>query len=191
MHQHRIFPRCAFFKQERSTLSTPEWATTIDAGDLYSPQGNIHPENKQVVGYRLSLAARQQLYGETDLVISGPVFDLAVLASGPPNPVVQVTFQPNTLAGGLVLLEDVTCPVGQGNPVVNITTCAWYELQTNDTLWHNSTTVQLGPSNSLLLGLNTTLSVLGVRYGYNWWPVATLYNSLGLPAPPFYAYLNE
>jgi hypothetical protein len=35
--------------------------------------------------------------------------------------------------------------------------------------------------------VDSGLSVIGVRYLYNEWPVATLYNKYGLPAPPFYA----
>ena len=41
-------------------------------------QGNstdVHPNNKVEVGKRLSLIARNQLYGEPDLVYSGPIFN--------------------------------------------------------------------------------------------------------------------
>jgi sialate O-acetylesterase len=44
-------------------------ATIIDVGD----SANIHPIDKQTVGYRLSLAARKVAYGE-DLVYSGPAY---------------------------------------------------------------------------------------------------------------------
>src|SRR6202042_1953493 len=45
-------------------------ATTIDIGDAK----DIHPRNKQEVGRRLSLVARRLVYGEKDLVASGPEF---------------------------------------------------------------------------------------------------------------------
>lgn len=53
------------------TLSLPETALAlaIDIGDA----NNIHPENKQGVGYRLSLAALKKAYGK-DIVYSGPAY---------------------------------------------------------------------------------------------------------------------
>jgi sialate O-acetylesterase len=46
-------------------------AVTVDIGDA----NDIHPRNKQEVGRRLGLVARQVAYGEKDLVASGPEFD--------------------------------------------------------------------------------------------------------------------
>jgi sialate O-acetylesterase len=50
-------------------LENTGMATIIDAGMA----DNIHPTDKQVVGYRLSLAARKVAYGET-LVYTGPTY---------------------------------------------------------------------------------------------------------------------
>jgi len=50
-------------------LENTGMATIIDVGD----SANIHPTDKQTVGYRLSLAARKVAYGE-DLVYSGPTY---------------------------------------------------------------------------------------------------------------------
>lgn len=44
--------------------------TAIDIGEA----GNLHPINKQDVGLRLSLAARKIVYGEDNIVYSGPVY---------------------------------------------------------------------------------------------------------------------
>jgi sialate O-acetylesterase len=50
-------------------LDNTGMATTIDIGD----SANIHPTDKQTVGYRLSLSARKVAYGE-DIVYSGPAY---------------------------------------------------------------------------------------------------------------------
>ena len=36
---------------------------------------DLHPENKQLAGQRLALHARKELYGDSDLVAQGPLFE--------------------------------------------------------------------------------------------------------------------
>lgn len=56
------------------SLENTGMAVAIDIGEA----GDIHPENKQDVGHRLALVARNHVYGE-ELVSSGPVFnDMAI-----------------------------------------------------------------------------------------------------------------
>jgi len=54
------------------TLSLPNtaMAVAIDLGEW----NDVHPDRKKEVGDRLALAARKLVYGEKDLVASGPVF---------------------------------------------------------------------------------------------------------------------
>ena len=52
------------------TVPNTGLAMTIDIGDAK----DIHPRNKQEVGRRLSLMARNLVYGEKDVVYSGPEF---------------------------------------------------------------------------------------------------------------------
>jgi sialate O-acetylesterase len=64
--------------QRRSLyLAMTGMAVTIDVGDEH----NVHPANKQVVGARLSLLARQLVFGE-NIVASGPLFRLAYPSDG-------------------------------------------------------------------------------------------------------------
>lgn len=64
---------------QRRTLSLANtgMAITIDAGEEH----NIHPANKQVVGERLALLARNTVYGEK-ISDSGPLFRLAYPKDG-------------------------------------------------------------------------------------------------------------
>lgn len=64
---------------QRRTLSVTNtgMAVTIDVGDAQ----NVHPADKQTVGYRLALAARSLAYGE-DVHHSGPLFRQATTEDG-------------------------------------------------------------------------------------------------------------
>lgn len=53
------------------TIPNSAMVVTTDVGDA----NNIHPIDKQTVGYRLSLIARAKTYGENNLVYSGPIFN--------------------------------------------------------------------------------------------------------------------
>jgi sialate O-acetylesterase len=57
---------------QASALALPNTglAVTIDVGQA----DNLHPVNKQDVGYRLALQALKVAYGKKDIVCSGPVF---------------------------------------------------------------------------------------------------------------------
>ncbi len=64
-------------QREALTLPNTGMAVTIDIGDAY----NIHPEDKQDVGYRLALLARDISYGE-HIEDSGPLFEKATPEHG-------------------------------------------------------------------------------------------------------------
>ena len=65
----------ALRQQQLNTLKVPNtgMAVTIDLGEW----NDIHPLNKYDVGRRLALQARKLVYGEKNLVASGPVFKAA------------------------------------------------------------------------------------------------------------------
>ena len=58
--------------------------------------GDLHPKDKNFVGRRLSLLARRDIYGETDLQAEGPVFTRAVREA---NGAVRVFFRSGTAKG--------------------------------------------------------------------------------------------
>jgi len=123
------------------------------------------------------------------LVVGGPVPNQVTLTSPAPAVVVQLDFRPETVAKNLVLDATASCP-----PNINAV-CAWFEIESSDGQWHNATSVELSADGqSLQVGVtlqSPLLAVFGVRYIYGEWPVATLFNSEGLPAPPFVVSLLE
>jgi len=152
-------------------------ATAIDIGDFFNnPFGNIHPRNKQDVGYRLSLVARALTYKEK-IIYLGPVATGASVKST--NPVtVQVMFDQKTLSAGLKFLSR-SCDPG------DFSQCSWYEVLLSDGVWYNATASIVSSKDKIELSLSKSGTAKGVRYGYSNWPVMTLYNSDNLPATPF------
>ncbi len=61
------------WEAQTATLEVPHtgMAVTVDISNI----ADIHPRNKQDVGYRLALWALAQTYGQEDLVYSGPLYD--------------------------------------------------------------------------------------------------------------------
>lgn len=80
--------------QRRLGIVDPNYglATAIDLGDRY----DIHPPNKQELGRRLALVARQRVYGETDLPSTAPEPERAWREDG------QVVLQFGGVGAGLV-----------------------------------------------------------------------------------------
>ncbi|MDX1941074.1 MAG: sialate O-acetylesterase [Saprospiraceae bacterium] len=84
-----LFVQLANFMQAKSDPSESDWAvlresqsktltTTTNTGQAViidiGEADDIHPRNKQDVGYRLSLAARKLAYGDDKIIYSGPVY---------------------------------------------------------------------------------------------------------------------
>ncbi|MEW4489544.1 sialate O-acetylesterase [Thalassoglobus sp. JC818] len=65
-----ILPKVWEAQTEALTIPNTGMAVTVDIGNL----DDIHPRNKQDVGYRLALWALAKTYGHDDLVYSGPLF---------------------------------------------------------------------------------------------------------------------
>ncbi len=148
-------------EQQRLNLSVPHtaMAVTIDIGD----PANVHPKNKQELGRRLGLMARQLAYGE-DVAASGPMFD-SFKVDGP-----TVTVHFKHAEGGLASRGGT--PVG-------------FAIAGEDKKWIWAT-AKIDKDNVVLTNPEVSAPV-AVRYGYADNPPVNLFakGENGLPASPF------
>jgi len=174
-----LFVQLANFKKPVTAPSESEWAelreaqtqtlklentamaNVIDAGDA----DNIHPTDKQVVGYRLSLAALKVAYGET-LVYTGPTYKEMKIEKNQ----IYITF--DQVGKGL--------KVNDKYGYINGFTIA---TKDGDFKWAKATLVN---SNTLMVTSEEVQNPAEVRYGWADNPEdLNLYNAEGLPANPF------
>jgi len=142
-------------------LDNTGMATIIDAGDA----DNIHPTDKQTVGYRLSLAARKVAYGET-LVYTGPTYK-------------EMKIEKNNI---FITFDHV----GKGlkiNDKYGYTNGFTIAPKDGAFKWAKATIVN---SNTVMVTSKEVGNPAEVRYGWADNPDdLNLYNSEGLPANPF------
>jgi sialate O-acetylesterase len=146
---------------QAKALSLPNtgMAVTIDIGD---PK-DIHPKNKQDVGRRLALHARQQIFGEK-IETDGPAFAQAIRDGA----AMRVTF---THADGLRL-----------EPAANDGRVSFEVAGENRKFVPAQARVE---GNALVVSADTVQSPVAVRYAWRNSPDARLFNTAGLPAAPF------
>ena len=138
-------------------------AMTIDIGD---PK-DIHPRNKQEVGRRLALTARQLVYGEKALVCSGPEFT-EMQIEPPKGDRIRLYFK--HIGGGLMIKpgdKKLTGFVVAG-PDKNF-------------VWANA----IIDGDTIVVSAPDVPAPRYVRYGWAWNPIVNLYNKEGLPAITF------
>lgn len=138
-------------------------AMTIDIGD---PK-DIHPRNKQEVGRRLSLVARKLVYGEKDLVASGPEFE-EMQVELPRGETIRLYFK--NLGGGLIIKpgdEKLTGFAIAGDDKV----FKWADARID--------------GDQVVVSSPEVPAPKYVRYGWAWNPRVNLYNKAGLPAITF------
>ncbi|SNR97486.1 sialate O-acetylesterase [Hymenobacter mucosus] len=136
-------------------------AVAIDLGD----PDDIHPANKQDVGHRLALVARQVAYGDKKVVAAGPTFQ-RLRVDGKQ---VRLTF---TNTGSGLLLKSGT------------TTLSGFAVAGADGQFHWATATLAGPK-EVVLTCAAVPSPVAVRYSWANNPLGNLYNREGLPAVPF------
>jgi sialate O-acetylesterase len=130
---------------------------TIDIGEAK----DIHPRNKQDVGYRLALQAREIAYGEK-LIAQGPLFK-SVKFSGN-----KATLTFNHVGSGLTV---------KGDKLMG------FEVEDADgkSVWADAVI----KGNTVVVTAEAVTDIKAVRYGWADNPVVNLYNKEGLPAVPF------
>jgi sialate O-acetylesterase len=150
----------AFLREAQTqTLDLPNTGQAL-AIDIGNPD-NIHPTNKQEVGRRLALLAKNRVYGLTG-DDTGPTFANVRLGG---NGLI-VTFGH---AGGGLIAHD--------HPV----TCV--EVAGTDQVFHPAAVVV---SQSVLVAISPEVKQpVAIRYAWRNAPDANLYNGAGLPAVPF------
>ena len=127
---------------------------------------DIHPRDKQTVGHRLALAARQMVYGETDLVASGPRYRSHEIRDGR----IEVSFEHT--GGGLATRGGA--PLGG------------FAVAGAEGAWHWADARIEG--DRVVVSSASVAAPVAVRYGWADNPeAATLTNAEGLPAAPFRA----
>ncbi|MFC1558439.1 sialate O-acetylesterase, partial [candidate division KSB1 bacterium] len=132
-------------------------ASAIDIG----ASDDIHPKNKQEVGYRLSLAARAIAYGE-DIVYSGPIYSSMRIIGD------RIHIKFDHIGNGLTIngkeLKGFAI-AGKDREFV------WAKAEIKD--------------DKVIVWSQEVPNPISVRYGWGKNPVCNLYNEEGLPASPF------
>lgn len=132
-------------------------AVTIDTGD----PDNIHPADKKIVGERLAYCALAQHYGEK-IPFEGPTFKSVEHLPG----ALKIRFE--HADGGLVMKGD---HLGE------------FAIAGKDHRWHWADAKIDGQA--VIVSSPDVPEPQDVRYAWQSFPTATLYNAAGLPAVPF------
>ena len=162
--------------------------TIVDCVDCLS-NGALHPADKNFVGRRLSLLARRDIYGETDLPAEGPTYTRAVRES---DGSVRIFFKSGTAKG---------LTAGRMKPASSVSLSQWVKKGTDpirgfalcgsDNVWKDADATVEGET--IVLRANGVPAPTKFHYGY--WCVTretlledgqrlNLYNEAGLPMSP-------
>jgi len=139
------------------TVKNSGLAVTIDTGDA----DNIHPADKKIVDERLAYCALAQHYGEK-IPFEGPTFKSIEHLPG----ALKIHFEHTD--GGLVVKGD---HLGE------------FAIAGKDHRWHWADAKI--DDDTVIVSSRDVPEPLDVRYAWQSFPTATLYNAAGLPAVPF------
>ncbi|WP_163407299.1 sialate O-acetylesterase [Flavobacterium ajazii] len=149
-------------QQQKNTLSVlnTAMAVTIDLGEW----NDIHPLNKYDVGYRLALQARKMVYGEKNLISSGPLFKSMMQKEN------KLILSFSDIGTGLIAKNNV---VLKGFAIARAD---------GKFIWANARI----ENDKVIVWSDSVANPIKVRYAWADNPVeANLYNKENLPASPF------
>lgn len=149
------------WEAQTATLAVPHtgMAVTVDISNTK----NIHPTNKQDVGKRLALWALAQVYGQKDLVYSGPLYKSMKVDGNK----IRLTFDHS--GSGLASRD--------GEPLT------WFTIAGDDKNFVEAEAKIAG--NEIVVSSQSVEKPVAVRFAWNQDAEPNLSNKEGLPASPF------
>lgn len=154
-----VLPR--LWESQTATLSIPNtgMVVTTDISNI----NDIHPRNKQAVGYRLALWALAKTYEKDDIVFSGPLYRDFELNEN------KILISFDHVGSGLMSSD--------GEPLT------WFEIAGEDKQYHDAEATIEG--NTIIVRSESVTDPIAVRFGWNQIAEPNLVNKEGLPASPF------
>jgi sialate O-acetylesterase len=157
---------------------------TIDLGD---PK-QLHPGDKQDVGYRTALAALNLAYGQ-DLVYSGPILSKAIAMGN------KIICSFDSVGAGLMVGQREIPPTKPFMPTLEVPNgkLAGFELAGDDGNFYPAQAIITGKGN-VEISSSSVATPQSIRYAWAGAPTCNLYNNIvdgtgkvvdGLPASPF------
>ena len=149
------------WEAQTATLAVPHtgMAVTVDISNTK----DIHPKNKQDVGKRLALWAMAQVYGQKDLVYSGPIYSSMKLDGNK----IRLAF--DHVGGGLASRD--------GQPLT------WFTIAGEDKNFVEAEAKIEG--REIVVSSQSVEKPVAVRFAWNQDAEPNLSNKEGLPASPF------
>ncbi len=145
-------------------------ASAVDLGD----PTDAHPKDKSHIANRLTLAARQLVYGES-IIASGPIYASMKVVGNK----IQISF--TEPANGLT----IAAPPWKATSAtpVDTTRLSGFTIAGEDRKFVNATATI--DNNTVVVSNDTIQAPIAVRYNWSDLPTGNLYNTAGLPALPF------
>jgi len=148
--------------QSRAARSIKNTGIAITT-DLVDNLDDIHPRNKQDVGHRLALLARNKTYGEHDIVPVGPTFKRMKIEGH------KAILSFENLGGGLMSKNDLPL--------------SWFAIAGADGKFVSADAKIVG--NTVEVSAADVEKPTAVRFAWNEIAQPNFFNKAGLPAEPF------